>query len=144
LIAVDTNILVYAHRRDSEWHRQSAACVKSLAEGKAVWTIPWPCLHEFFAIVTNRKIFVPPSAPTEAINQVENWLASPSLQLIAETPAHWEELKRLVLKGKVTGGLTHDARVAAICLAHGVSELWTADRDFQRFPDIRTRNPLVA
>jgi predicted nucleic acid-binding protein len=38
----------------------------------------------------------------------------------------------------------HDARIAALCLQHGVRELWSADRDFNRFPALRTRNPLVA
>ena len=38
--------------------------------------------------------------------------------------------------------MVHDARVAALCIAHGVTELWTADRDFGRFPDLVTRNPL--
>jgi predicted nucleic acid-binding protein len=44
----------------------------------------------------------------------------------------------------VVGNKVHDARVAAICLGHGVRELWSADRDFSYFPDVRTRNPLVA
>ena len=44
---------------------------------------------------------------------------------------------------KVAGPLVHDARIAALCLDHGVHEFWTADRDFARFPDLRVRNPLV-
>jgi predicted nucleic acid-binding protein len=39
--------------------------------------------------------------------------------------------------------MVHDARVAAICIAHGVNEFWTVDRDFSRFPDLPTRNPLL-
>jgi len=34
MIAVDTNILVYAHRRDSEWHEPAFRCLASLAEGQ--------------------------------------------------------------------------------------------------------------
>jgi predicted nucleic acid-binding protein len=41
------------------------------------------------------------------------------------------------------GAQVHDARIAALCLHHGVTELWTADRDFGRFPELRTRNPLI-
>ena len=43
----------------------------------------------------------------------------------------------------ISGAAIHDARIAAICLDHGVDELWTCDRDFSRFPDLRTRNPLI-
>jgi predicted nucleic acid-binding protein len=53
-------------------------------------------------------------------------------------------LARLLANGQVTGARVHDARIAALCLAHGVSELWSADRDFTRFPELKTRNPLVS
>jgi uncharacterized protein len=52
-------------------------------------------------------------------------------------------LKEIATQGQIRGGQIHDARIAAICLQHGVSELWTADRDFSRFPQLKTRNPLV-
>jgi len=37
-----------------------------------------------------------------------------------------------------------DARIAACCIDAGAHELWSADRDFSRFPELRVRNPLVA
>jgi predicted nucleic acid-binding protein len=55
VIAVDTNILVYAHRRDSEFHPAAAAKVRELTSGRAPWALPWPCLHEFFSIVTHLR-----------------------------------------------------------------------------------------
>jgi hypothetical protein len=143
LIAVDTNILVYAHRRDSVWHRPAAACVRDAAEGAAPWAIPWPCLHEFFAVVTRPRVFSPPSTIAEAVHQIEGWMASPNLMVLAETADHWTTLKGLLGPGRIVGGAVHDARIAALCLQHGVSELLTADRDFSRFPALRTRNPLV-
>jgi predicted nucleic acid-binding protein len=47
------------------------------------------------------------------------------------------------LTSHVVGPQVHDARVAALCRLHGIRELWTADRDFSRFPQLRVRNPLV-
>jgi uncharacterized protein len=143
VIAVDTNILVYAHREDSEWHTAAAAHVKSLAEGRAPWAIPWPSFHEFLAIVTHPRIFVPPTPLARAVDQVDAWLESPSLTLLAEGPGYWDALRSLVQSGRVAGSLVHDARVAALCLHHGVQELWSADRDFSRFARLRVRNPLV-
>jgi predicted nucleic acid-binding protein len=49
----------------------------------------------------------------------------------------------MALGAKIHGGVIHDARVAAICVEHGVTQLWTLDRDFSRFPAIRTDNPLM-
>ena len=49
----------------------------------------------------------------------------------------------LLADGKISGPAVHDARVAALCLTHGVQALWTADRDFTRFPRLRTVNPLI-
>jgi toxin-antitoxin system PIN domain toxin len=144
VIAVDTNILVYAHRGDAPWHAAAAACLRELAEGAAAWALPWPCIHEFLAIATHPRIYRPPTSLEGAAAQVDAWLESPTLVPLGEAADHWSALRPLLLAGKVVGPQVHDARVAAICLAHGVRELWTADRDFSRFPGVRTVNPLIA
>jgi len=143
LIALDTNILVYAHREDSTWHQRALERVVELAEGRAPWAIPWPCIHEFLAIVTRPRIYDPPTPLETALDQVDAWLASPTLVMLAEAEGHWPQLRALLATGQVTGALVHDAKVAALCLHHGVRELWTADRDFGRFPEMVVRNPLV-
>ena len=56
MIAVDTNILVYAHREDAEFHKPAFERIRQLAEGNVPWALPWPCLHEFFAIATHACI----------------------------------------------------------------------------------------
>lgn len=143
MIAVDTNILVYAHREDSPFHAAAIEKLTGLAEGLPLWAIPWPCLHEFLAIVTHPRIYAPATPLDRALDQIEAWLASPSLRLLTEADAHWATLRRLLEAADVVGPQVHDARVAALCLQHGVSELWSADRDFGRFPGLRTVNPLV-
>lgn len=144
MIAVDTNLLVYAHREDSPWHAAALESIVGLAEGAASWAIPWPCLHEFLAIVTHPRIFAPPTPLPVALDQVEAWLESPSLVLLAETEGYRHELRDLLQKSRVVGPRVHDARVAALCRHHAVAELWSADRDFSRFAGLRVRNPLVA
>ncbi len=144
MIAVDTNLLVYAHREDSPFHVRAAECVASLAEERVTWAIPWPCLHEFFAIVTHPRIYAPPTPPEAALDQIDAWLESPSLMLLAESEAHWPELRGLIVAGHLIGAQVHDARIAALCLGHGVQTLWSADRDFNRFPRLSVVNPLIA
>ena len=143
MIALDTNVLVYAHRRDSRWHRPAADVVRELAEGRDPWAIPWPCIHEFLAIATHRRIYDPASTLTEAHEQAAAWTASPTLSLLSEGLGYADPLIRVAETAKVTGARVHDARVAALCQYHGVRELWTADRDFTRFPELTVRNPLV-
>jgi predicted nucleic acid-binding protein len=70
-------------------------------------------------------------------------MGSPVLRLLGEGPGYWEHLRSLVVAGTVSGPQVHDARIAALCIQHRVSCLWTADRDFSRFPSLPTRNPLV-
>ncbi|PSR17118.1 VapC toxin family PIN domain ribonuclease [filamentous cyanobacterium CCP3] len=143
MIAVDANILVYAHRKDSEWHELADRCLTQLAESRAPWAILWPCIHEFIAIATHPRIYDPPTPLADALEQVDCWLESPSLVLLSETPSYWNALEVLLTNSRVVGPLIHDARIAALCQHHGVTALWTADRDFNRFPSLRAVNPLV-
>ncbi len=143
MIAVDTNILVYAHRADSTWHERADEVIAGLAEGRSSWAIPWPCLYEFYAIVTHPRIYNPPTPPADARLQIANWLESPTLILLSEGEGFWETLDGILHKSRVLGGAVHDARIAALCLRHGVKKLLSADRDFGRFPGLKIANPLV-
>lgn len=143
MIAVDTNILVFAHRRDSPHHVAAAAAIERLAEATAPWGIPWPCVHEFLSVSTNPRIFKPPSPSGIAVRQVELWMESPTLRLLGESAGYWSELRAAFLGGKLTGAQVHDARIHAICRASGVRELWSADRDFSRMRGLRIVNPCL-
>ena len=103
MIAVDSNILVYAHRADSEWHEAAAPAMAALAESRKPWAIPWPCLHEFAAIVTHPRIYDPPSTVRQAMDQAEAWLGSPSVVLLGESVDHWTIFRRALVQGKIRG-----------------------------------------
>jgi toxin-antitoxin system PIN domain toxin len=144
VLAVDTNVLVYAHRREASEHAAALEAVRRLAEGPTSWAVPWPCVYEFFSVVTNARIWGPSaSTPAQAWAQVEAWLASPTLRLLGETRDFAVLLARFVTRPRVRGGVVHDARVAALCLAHGVEALLTRDRDFSLFRELRTRDPFA-
>jgi toxin-antitoxin system PIN domain toxin len=144
LIAVDSNILVYAHRRDSPFYNDARGRIEALAEGSTTWAIPWPCMHEFFGVVTNPRVYRPASTTSAAIGQIDIWRESPSLVLLSATDRHWLTLRNLILESNITGPRIHDARIAALCIQHGVTELWSQDRDFSRFPGLKVVNPLRA
>jgi toxin-antitoxin system PIN domain toxin len=142
VIAFDTNILVYAHRKDSAFHERAAACLREFAEGSNAWAIPWPCIHEFLAIVTNPRIWRAPTPLPRALAQVDAWRESASLRLLAEEGDYWSVLSTLLTSSRLTGPKVHDARIAALALHHGVRELLSADRDFSRLASLAVRNPL--
>lgn len=145
MIAVDTNILVYSHREDSTFHSPALKAIKELAESGKLWAIPWPAVHEFLAIVTHPRIYSPPTPLEVALRQVRTWLDCPTLSPIGENnSAYFQYLSHVLESSQASGARVHDARIAAICLSHSVEELWTADRDFSRFPGLTVRNPLVS
>lgn len=142
MIAIDTNILLHAHRPESPFHAAAYRSVLGLFHGGQPWSIPWPCVHEFLAVATSSGKFRTASPMEVAIRQVEIWMECDTLVLLEETNSHWPMLARTLRASGARGGGVHDARIAAICLEHGVRELWTADRDFRRFPGLATFNPL--
>ncbi len=143
MIAVDSNLLIYAHRFGNDWNESAYELLRELSEGVRPWALPYPCVHEFLRNVTDPRIYEDPTALDAALQQVIAWSSVPSMRLIGESGRHLDLLSALATTGRIRGAMIHDARIAAICLEHGVTELWTADRDFGRFPSLKTRNPLV-
>ncbi|MBV9009605.1 MAG: PIN domain-containing protein [Verrucomicrobia bacterium] len=143
MVAVDTNLLVYAHRREMRAHAAALEAIRGLVEGNSAWAIPWPCAHEFISVVTNPKPFKRPTSPRDAIRFLRS-LESEHLHWLGEGIGYLDQLDRLLAGGAAVGGRIHDARVAALCLYHGVRELWSADRDFSVFPQLKTHNPVVS
>lgn len=143
MVAVDTNLLVYAYRTDAPFHAAARALIESLIAEATAWAIPWPCAHEFIAIVTNPRIFKTPTPLDVALAQLRTLAEQPQIIWLAEGDDYLPRLETLTLAAQVKGGAIHDARIAAICLYHGVRELWSADRDFSRYPALRVHNPLI-
>lgn len=93
-----------------------------MVRARQPWAIPWPCVYEFFSVVTHPRIWRDAaSTPDEAWWQLEAWFDAPNLRLLAETEAFAPVLERVTKRSRVRGPVVHDARIAAICLAHGVA-----------------------
>ena len=143
MIAIDTNLLVYAYREDSEFHKATTENLRPVIEGSVTWALPWPCVHEFIGVVTSGRVYKPASPLPGVLAFLDSLFASPQLHLLAESPGYFEKLRDFAQAAKISGPRIHDARIAALCLHHGVRELWSADRDFSAFPQLKVRNPLV-
>ncbi|MEI2776141.1 MAG: TA system VapC family ribonuclease toxin [Tetrasphaera sp.] len=143
MIALDTNLLVYAHRADSPHHAAAAAVLRQGVRAPQGAAVPWPCVHEFLAVVTHSRIYAPPSTMAVALASVGALADEPGVHFIGEGRDHVAVLTSLLASGSVVGPRVYDARIAAICLAHGIDELWSADRDFSWFPQLHVVNPLA-
>jgi len=143
VIAVDTNILVYAHRREMAQHEAASAALVELAEGREPWGVPLWVVTEFLRVVTHPRIFNPPSPMEDAQAVIEALLDSPTAQLLLPGARHRPLLTDAIAEGAATGNLVLDAAIVAVCREHGVSRLLTNDLDFRRFPSIEVV-PLAA
>lgn len=138
MIAVDTNVLVHAHRAAAARHEAAKAHLKALAEAGAPWGIPSPCLSELLRIITHPRVFTPPYTPADACRAMERLFASPSMRLLVPASRHPELLAQAIREANATGNLVFDAQIVAICRENGVTALLTEDRDFGRFENFRT------
>lgn len=131
MIAVDTNVLVYAHREEFPRHADALGQVTRLAEGTAPWGIPIFCFGEFVRVVTHRKILTPPSSIEQAVAFLDAVSTSDSFRLLLPDASYWSDLRSLALAAQATGNLLFEAQIAAVCISHG-AVLLTHDRDFAR------------
>ena len=142
MIALDTNILVQAHHGEASFHEAAKSAVCKIAQSSTPWAICFHSLIEFYGVVTHARLWHTSSSPEQALDQIRAWRESPRLRLLNDSEESLRILEELLTSGNVRGAMVHDARIAACCLAQGVRELWTVDRDFSRFPRIKIRNPL--
>ena len=124
-------------------HIQALKTIEELVAQSHAWAIPWPCVHEFIAVVTNVRIFKSPTPLAIAFDTIRSWYQGGNLHLLSEGPDFLGTLEVIALPTKLSGAKIHDARIAALCIHHGLSELWSCDRDFSLFPKLRVRNPLL-
>lgn len=137
MIAVDTNVLVYAHREETQKHELAKRWLFHLAEGDDPWGVPVFCLGEFFRVVTHRNVFDPPSSLDESLEAIEALLQSPSMRILNPGARYFNHLEAMLLASSATGNVAFDAQIAAVCREQGIAKLLTDDRDFSRFPGIK-------
>jgi len=137
MIAIDTNILVYAHREELPLHREARARLIELAEGVEPWALPVFCIGEFLRVVTHPRLFDPPSTIRQGVQAIGNLLDSPSCVILNPAEGFWPILAEIVKDANAKGNILYDAQIVAVCLEHGVREILSEDRDFHRFEGIK-------
>ncbi len=139
MIAVDTNVLIYAHRGETAWHRAAASRLIALAEGAERWGLPVFCVTEFLRVTTHGRVFRPPSTLRQATEFISGIVKAPSCEVVRPGPGFLELLVETARQADARGNLMFDAQIAALCLEHGIDTVLTNDRDFGRFKQLRVQ-----
>lgn len=141
MIVVDANLLSYSYDSDSPYHKKSRAWVEKIFSDVEPVGLPWQTVCAFLRVVTNRRLPGSRFTVEQAVQIVEEWLAQPNVRIIVAGDEHWSLLKRMMIEGQASGPLVSDAELVALTAEYG-GVLYTADRDFARFPGLRWKNPL--
>lgn len=141
MIAVDTNLLIYAHRTRVPEHREAMAAIESAARF-GDWGIAAPSVAEFWSIVTHPTASGRPSRPEEAKAFIRALVEDAGARLWRPGPGFAERLVEVAMDGGVVGPRVFDLQIALTALDNGASEIWTHDRNFTTAPGLAVEFPL--
>lgn len=141
MILVDSNLLLYAHDEESGLHAAARRWLESTLSSPEPVGFAWVSLLAFLRISTDARILRSPLRMDDAISTVDTWLRQPQVVFLQPEERHWEIFRDLLAVGQIRSRLVMDAHLAALAIEHG-AVLYTHDRDFARFPSLRTADPL--
>jgi uncharacterized protein len=142
VIVVDANLLIYSYDTESSGHEKSRAWVEKILSGSEPVGLSWQTVSAFLRVITNRRLPGSRLALERAVQIVDDWLAQPNVRILVPGDDHWSVLRTMIVEGAASGPLVTDAQLAALTIEYG-GVLYTADRDFARFPGLRWMNPLI-
>ena len=137
MIALDSNVLIAAHRREHPLHSRAMSRILQIAEGDLPWCLPVFCLAEFLRVLTHPRVFTPPTSLEVVLAFIDGLLESPTIRVLFPGDQFWYHLRSKAINGDARGNLIFDAQIAALCQEFGAMDLVTADRDFTRFGGLR-------
>ena len=142
MIAVDTNLLIYAHRSGLDEHRAAKRALQKASEDARGWGIPFPCIAEFWSVVTHPRSAGGGSAPAKARSFLRELIVEAGAFVWMPHESSWERLARLAQDLEVRGPRVFDLQIALAAFENGATEIWTHDRSFVAFPGITLHDPL--
>jgi predicted nucleic acid-binding protein len=142
MIAVDTNLLIYAHRTGTEEHHAARVAIESACGSRGGFAITLPSVTEFFSIVTHPAASGRPSSTEEAANFLRA-LERGGMTVLGPGPAFAARLLQTAIDLGVSGPRVFDLQIALCALDGGAAELWTHDLHFVKVPGLIVRDPLA-
>ena len=142
MIVIDANLLIYAYNEASELHAGGRRWLERALSGADPVRLPWSSIHAFLRIMTQPSLFERALSMQRAAAIVDQWLAQPHVSIIEPGRRYWLIFRQLLPKAQIRGNLVMDAHLAALTLEQA-GTLYTTDKDFSRFDELRVVNPLA-
>ena len=142
MIVIDINILIYAYHTAAPLHRPAKRWVEKTFLGSEPVGLAWSVLHAFLRLTTGPGILSPPMSMVGSASILSEWLSRPIAHVVEPGNRYWPVLHRLLIDSQIRGGMVMDAHLAALTIENAAI-LYTTDKDFSRFDELRVVNPLV-
>ena len=141
--ALDVNVLLYASDAKSPFHGKALNLLEDLGAGPDLVYLFWPVIMGYLRIATHPAIFQKPLSPKVATTNIHKLLQKPHVRTPSEDERFWDLYGSVASETVVRGNLVSDAHLAALMRQHGVETIWTHDKDFKKFSQIRVRDPFA-
>jgi toxin-antitoxin system PIN domain toxin len=141
MILIDANLLLYAYDSSSKHHKEAREWLEKILSEPELVRLAWVTVLAFLRISTHSRIFENPFTISEATSIVGKWIDHPIVEFLSPAERHWTILSKLLEDGQANGPLVMDAHLAALAIEHG-AVLYTTDKDFSRFEQLKVVNPL--
>ncbi len=143
MIALDTNLLIYAHRAAVPEHRGSRRAIERACNDARGCGVALPTLGEFWSVVTH-PAQARPSTPEQATEFIERLVSDGGVQLWEPGLGFAGRLLHMATDLRVGGARIFDLQIAVIAFENGAREIWTHDQGFALVPGLRRVDPLSA
>ncbi|NBX30362.1 PIN domain-containing protein [bacterium] len=143
MIAIDTNLLVYAHRSATAEHRAARKAIEAALNTAGGCGITLPSIAEFYSVVTHPAASGRPSSAGAAADFLAS-LREAGVEELAPGSAFAVRLVRMAADLGVNGARIFDLQIGLCALDGGATELWSHDGGFVKIPGLSLRDPLKA
>ena len=140
---LDTNVLLYASDESSSFHDRAIGLLQTIAAGPDLVYLFWPVLLSYVRIATHPTIFRKPLSAVDAMGNVDDLLTRPHVRTSSEADGFWAVYRQVASATPARGNLVPDAHIVALMRQHGVSTIWSHDRDFLKFAGVTVRDPFA-
>lgn len=140
---IDVNILVYASNTEASEHDRAVALVGHLSAGPGLVVLFWPTIFGYLRLATHPSVFATPLSPEVAMANLESLLERPHIRTAGEGDNFWSIYRRVAAEVSPRGNLVPDAQLATLMVEHGVSTIWSRDRDLRKFDGIKALDPFA-
>lgn len=140
---IDSNIFLYAHLSKLPEHQKSAEFIKQAVNENETILLTESVILSFIRLATNGRLFSPALTVGQCELVLNNLLAQPNVTIFSPLALHYSHLTQFMTKHNLTDNNTMDAHLACIALSTKAT-LVTNDKGFNKFPFVKTYNPLAS